>query len=368
MDGGTGSPVVLWQMPSKSSLAAPDASVLDRYLKGELTAQESLLVDQWLKERPEEREALLAIQLGVGALRGPLPSYDADARAAAIVESSLRTVRQQRRDADLQSRFPSRKPWRPSAWKKIPHVLSLSHTLPTVIGSVMLAFFMVLGWQWYSQRGAGPFPDVASRSMYTTGNGERSTITLPDGSTVILSVASQLEVPSDYDRGNRVLRLTGEALFTVAHKHGAPFSVLAGTSVTRVLGTSFVVRHYPSDTAARVTVRDGKISVQSSVLMAGQQVTVGRMGVSPVRLVDVTQLPIVSGMLTFDDVPLVAAIPELNRWYNVEIKLADSALEQRRILGDFPPGSQTDLADILATAFRVQVVREGRTLTLSTRK
>ncbi len=364
MDGGRAVPVVLWQMPSKSSPTGPDSSVLDRYLRGDLTPEESSLVDQWLNKRPEERDALLAIQLGVGALRGPLPSYDAEARAAAIVESSLRTVRQQRRDADLQSSVL----WRQSAWKKIPHVFSRSQALPSVVGSAMLAFFMVLGWQWYSQQSAVRFPDTTSRSMYTTGNGERSTITLPDGSTVILSVASQLEVPSDYDRGNRVLRLTGEALFTVAHKDRAPFSVLAGTSVTRVLGTSFVVRHYPSDTTTRVTVRDGKVSVQSSVLTAGQQISVGRMGASPVRSVDVTQLPIVSGMLTFEDVPLVAAIPELNRWYNVEIRLADSALEQRRILGDFPAGLQTDLADILATAFHVHVVREGRTLTLSTRK
>ena len=44
--------------------------------------------------------------------------------------------------------------------------------------------------------------------------------------------------------GNHTVRLIGAGLFTVSHHDGAPFTVIAGATVARVLGTSFVVRRY----------------------------------------------------------------------------------------------------------------------------
>ncbi|HXC24323.1 MAG TPA: FecR domain-containing protein, partial [Gemmatimonadaceae bacterium] len=118
-------------------------------------------------------------------------------------------------------------------------------------------------------------PTVRPMSTYATTNGQRATITLLDGTTVVLGVASRLDVPGDFAAGNHQVALAGEALFTVLHHMGTPFTVLAGTSQTRVLGTSFVVRHYPHDTVTTVAVRDGKVIVDSAVVVARHLVLVG---------------------------------------------------------------------------------------------
>jgi ferric-dicitrate binding protein FerR (iron transport regulator) len=106
-------------------------------------------------------------------------------------------------------------------------------------------------------------------ATYATANGERGAVTLTDGSTVILNAASRLDVPANYSSGNRTVRLIGEGLFTVSSHAGHPFTVISGLTKTRVLGTSFVVRHYGTDTTVMVAVRTGKVSVGTTVVTAG---------------------------------------------------------------------------------------------------
>jgi ferric-dicitrate binding protein FerR (iron transport regulator) len=201
-------------------------------------------------------------------------------------------------------------------------------------------------------------------STYATGNGQRATISLPDGSTVVLNVASRLDVPSDYANGNHALRLTGEGLFTVAHHRGVPFTVTAGQTTTRVLGTSFVVRRYAQDTAVIVAVKDGKVAVGSAIATAQRMITVGANGIARVQDVDPARFTFANGVLTLGVRSLSDAIPELNRWYDADIRLADPAIGAQRIKGSFTAGSLADLADILTLTFDVRVVRDGNVLTL----
>jgi ferric-dicitrate binding protein FerR (iron transport regulator) len=214
------------------------------------------------------------------------------------------------------------------------------------------------GIQWLQARMS---TDVSS---YSTAPGQRATITLPDGSTVWLNVSSNIEIPTNYAMGNRVVMLHGEALFNVMHNTGAPFTVLAGPSTTRVLGTSFVVRHYATDTAVTIAVRDGKVAVGSVVLTGGQETTVGFAGPAPAQITQPRRFAFAQGSLVIEDLALPAAIPELNRWYNADIRLGDPLLATHRMMGTYEAGSLADLISILELTFDVRVVREGRTLTL----
>jgi ferric-dicitrate binding protein FerR (iron transport regulator) len=201
-------------------------------------------------------------------------------------------------------------------------------------------------------------------TTYATGNGQRASITLADGTTVALDVASRLEVPADYPNGNRVLRLRGAALFTVTHHDRNPLTVISGSTQARVLGTSFVVRHYAADTATIVAVREGKVAVRSVVVTATQQVVVSRAGTVHVHPADPSQFSFAKGILTLRGVPFSAAIAELDRWYDADIRLGDSSLAVRHVAGEYAAGSLSDLANILALTFNVHVVRNGRVLTL----
>lgn len=67
--------------------------------------------------------------------------------------------------------------------------------------------------------------------------GEHRTVTMPDGSTALLSGGTRLV----FDRNNpRFAELAGgEALFTVRHDSSRPFSLAAGGHIVRDVGTAF---------------------------------------------------------------------------------------------------------------------------------
>ena len=98
---------------------------------------------------------------------------------------------------------------------------------------------------------------------YTTARGERATLNLPDGSTVILHNESTLEVPSDFGASVREVRLRGEGYFEIVHDPSHPFRVYGNGVVTQVLGTKFGVRVRPGEDVAWVAVTEGRVAVGS---------------------------------------------------------------------------------------------------------
>ena len=80
-------------------------------------------------------------------------------------------------------------------------------------------------------------------------------LTLPDSSTVRLAQGSKL-----YYAGREVY-LDGEAFFDIRKNAARPFYVYTGQVITKVLGTSFLVRSLSSDQTTTVIVKTGKVSV-----------------------------------------------------------------------------------------------------------
>jgi ferric-dicitrate binding protein FerR (iron transport regulator) len=326
----------------QDDLFIPDVDMIDCYLAGELSPADTERVRTWADSRAE-RVALLEV------LRN-------HARAEKVLERSVDLER----GARLLWEHGAHAPRRKSA-RYVPRILprmAWSAAAAMVFGLLVL----IVGWTAGGRHASGR----AARSTltYTTGNGERANIRLPDGNTVVLNVASRLDVPMDYMAGNRSVRIIGEGLFTVQHHTDKPFTVLAGGVATRVLGTSFVVRWYDTDTNTMVAVRDGKVTVGTTVVTANRLVEIGRDGVPHVRPADVSRFTFASGMLTIDDLPLSAAIRELDRWYDADIRLGDTALATQLVKGEFAAGSLTDLAAMLEWTFNVRAVRAGRVLTL----
>jgi hypothetical protein len=87
---------------------------------------------------------------------------------------------------------------------------------------------------------------------------------LPDESIVELAPNSRIGYPNNFDSSDtRDVYLSGEAFFTVTKNPARPFRVFANEIVTKVLGTSFNIRSFETDTVIQVTVRTGKVSVSS---------------------------------------------------------------------------------------------------------
>ena len=319
--------------------------LLDRYLAGDCTPEERTEALAYLAAHPDEQAALHRVANRVTQPPHRAPDFRPRWPAMQRRMDTVTSARDQgRRLGQVGTSSVGRWTW-----------YALAGTMAAVLA-------IVVGWHVNVPRLGGR--GTVAMATYVTGKGERANITLPDGSTVALSVASRLEVPGDYLVGDHTIRLTGEALFSVAHHDRAPFVVLAGGTATRVLGTSFLIRHYATDTTTAVAVQDGKVAVRSVVLTAGRQVVIGRMGIARAGPVDPSAFGFATGVLTLNGVPLRDAIVELDRWYNADIRLGDPALGAREITGGFTAGSLSELTETLELTFNVRVVRDGRVLTV----
>jgi ferric-dicitrate binding protein FerR (iron transport regulator) len=291
----------------------------------------------------------------IANIGSPEPAPDVDALWAEAVAKMQEVVlsepkRPARQKAGQQSTGWMRRATTPARWQ-----FALGVILMLCVGLV------AAHPSWLRHRTVDPRVAV---STYTTNNGQRANITLLDGTTIALGVASRLEVPADYARGNRTVRLVGRALFTVSHHDKSPFIVQSGAVTTRVLGTTFMVHHYANDTVTQVAVRDGKVEVNTTVLTASRMIEISQAGEIHTQRVGASPFLFAKGILALDSTRLRDAIPELDRWYDVDIRLSDPVLGQRVIEGRFPTGARSDLVEVLEWMFDARIVRDGRIITL----
>jgi hypothetical protein len=104
-----------------------------------------------------------------------------------------------------------------------------------------------------------------NRGMETQNNANTNqTLTLPDGSKVVLEKNSSIIVSEDFGKVNRTVLLKGKAFFTVVRNEKKPFLVRMGNLVTEVLGTSFKVGSDNQNKSIEVAVISGKVSVYAT--------------------------------------------------------------------------------------------------------
>ncbi|WP_456312189.1 FecR family protein [Pseudomonas shirazensis] len=94
------------------------------------------------------------------------------------------------------------------------------------------------------------------------------TITLSDGSSVLLQPKSKLSYSKIFIGNERKVYLSGEAFFEISKNPKKPFFVYANEIVTRVVGTSFRIKAYQDQQNVEVLVRTGKVRVKSNNLVS----------------------------------------------------------------------------------------------------
>ncbi|MET3879839.1 FecR domain-containing protein [Chitinophaga sp. OAE865] len=108
-----------------------------------------------------------------------------------------------------------------------------------------------------------------------TPRGGQFKIELPDGTLVWLNAASSLRFPTAFNGKERTVILNGEGYFEVAHRDNMPFKVQLGNGMVEVLGTHFNVMAYPNEANAKTTLLEGAVKVthqsQTVRLVPGQQ-------------------------------------------------------------------------------------------------
>lgn len=107
-----------------------------------------------------------------------------------------------------------------------------------------------------------PLSDEASRMVaFHTDPGQRASLTLPDGTSVELNSGSTLEYPAVFARGERRVRVEGEAMFDVAKVADKPFYVETFAYDVKVLGTRFNVEADEDRRVFSTALMEGSVAI-----------------------------------------------------------------------------------------------------------
>jgi transmembrane sensor len=232
-----------------------------------------------------------------------------------------------------------------------------------------------------------PASIIRAGGIYSTAVGQKSEISLHDGSTVTLNTHSCMSV--FYTQGVREVYLPyGEANFHVAHDTKRPFFVRAGglgrNSGRRfqAVGTNFDVRVLTTDNVA-ITVTEGNVKVMYAPAadddtpaaarlrdnMIYDDTTVGALetalvepGMQFVRKLDTSDIDTLlawrQGMIFFKSAPLEAALAEMDRYTTTQFVVADEKLRDVRIGGQFRTGDVDGLLRTLRKDFLIDSRRD----------
>lgn len=114
----------------------------------------------------------------------------------------------------------------------------------------------------WPESGVQPVTVADAVEAYETRIGERSTVTLSDGSVVTINTNSRIEVGYTDDL-REITLIRGQGFFDVAKDIDRPFVVVAGEKRVMALGTIFDVR-FDDQNEVQVTLVEGKVQVDNA--------------------------------------------------------------------------------------------------------
>ena len=179
------------------------------------------------------------------------------------------------------------------------------------------------------------YSETGERMEVSTPAGTTTTITLSDGTEVLLSANSRLEYSKSFSADKREVKLVGEARFNVAKDAERPFIVHTRQLQTQVLGTIFDVKAYPQ-TPADVTLYEGKVEVSLNgtaprQMQPGEQAFLNKEGKLQLAKASEEKGKWAEGEFAFDNRELMAVMQEIGSWYNISVVFHSRPLLEERI-------------------------------------
>jgi ferric-dicitrate binding protein FerR (iron transport regulator) len=295
---------------------------------------------------------------------------------------ALRRI-EERAAGRLARRGRSAHPRLPRAWRG--RIGATASAPPWGVWAALLMVMLLGAGTWWRQGSLFSAQRTAERLVeMRTRRGEQARLQLPGGTRIVLGAESLVRYSQHFGERERTLYLEGEAYFEVLHDPNLPMQVITPSGVTQDIGTKFAVRALPGENRMQVAVSDGSVVMRnvsdSGATASGASVThialdAGDVGeivegrdVHVRRGVDLAPyLGWVEGRLVFEDVPLREALPQLGRWLDLDISVADSALLRRTIRGTFTDESADGVVQTLAVILGARVRRDGSRITLEKR-
>lgn len=349
------------------------------YFAGELSSEETKKMESWIKADPDREEEVNRL-FEIWKATESLP-YELDVDNAWMkLSGGMEEIEKRKTEEDTQ--FPKMDALYMHFPKKIEKINNpgVFWRRTALVAATVLIVALAGFFSFYAEKQADlAATDQIENRVFVTKNGERATYVLNDGSKVMLHAGSRLEIPDDFNENERELYLEGEAYFEVAHNEAKPFVVQSKHAYTRVLGTRFLVQAWPEiGERVEVVVSDGKVAFGDirngridnkvhEVLL-----TKNKMGVldnnKPPIVTDVADLDWyigwTEGRLEFENRPLTEVLPRLERWYNIEIRVEDEQIREKKITAEIDYSqSMSEVLQGISLTLELEVEKTGRVFT-----
>lgn len=240
---------------------------------------------------------------------------------------------------------------------------------PTAIGrravlqrsGALLAVAALAGWAGLAWR-----REVFDRQLLTAHGQAPRTVTLADGTRLVLAAESNLQVSYGLTQRS-VFLMHGNVYFDVAHERLRRFMIRTRLGEIEVIGTAFSVTD--RGRGVRVEVSRGRVKVRTAhgaerLLGAGQALTLGPEGqaddietaVAPVATSEQWQ----PGWWTFTNMHLPDVVAELNAYLDRDV-FCDPGLSGLRFTGSFPSDRPRQVLDTIIRVLPVRLTQgEGQ--------
>lgn len=234
---------------------------------------------------------------------------------------------------------------------------------PLIRYAAAAALIIILSGIWFFSGSPRQDKVVVTQQQDAGSVGNKSTITLPDGTTVTFNANSKVEMAAGYNKKNRTIILNGEAFFDVAKNEKIPFTVKCGDVITTALGTSFMVRYYQHEADIKVSLVTGKVKVQCAprqpgaqadivYLDPGQQLMVSKKAAHD--LIRKKEFKIADAImwqhdeLAFRDAKFDEIVVKLEDWYGVKIEVKNMPAVSKHFTGEFKNKSLKNILEALS--------------------
>ncbi len=193
-------------------------------------------------------------------------------------------------------------------------------------------------------------------------SGVKSTVSLPDGSKVMLNSGSSIRYEKSFGGNIRNIELEGEAFFEVHHDPLRPFIVLANGVSTKALGTSFNIKAITSE-SVYISLLSGVVEVDSeSDKTLHERLAPGEGIVAdPVNMnwrkekFDIDQIMAwVNKTILLNNIPFLESIEILEQWYGVEISVDGQVPNGLLVSGKFKDETLQNILEGLSYSSRFE--------------
>ncbi len=209
---------------------------------------------------------------------------------------------------------------------------------------VKIAAIFLLGWLsmifFTNKQEQEPETPIAYQTLFVP-PGQRAELTLPDSSKVWLNAKTKLIYPTNFEKGDRMVTLDGEAYFDVAHNEKQPFIVRTEKMDINVLGTEFNIIAYSGYPMFEVSLLKGSVNIdmygipQNHLMQINERIRLrdGKLYQSVIHDFDYFKWK--EGLICFNNEPVGNIIEKLQLYFDITIDVKRNGLLNERYTGKF---------------------------------